>query len=518
MFITRGYAPHNPEVSRLRLVPAALLALLLSLLTALLAAPAASATPDAAPSASPSARELARAAGIPATLRVGTEGVYSPFSYHDESGKLTGYDVELVQAIGERLGSKVEFVETPWDSIFAALQAGRFDLVANQVTYNEKRKQLYDLSDPYVVSHGVVLARTSDSSITKLADLKGKTTAQNATSSWADVARNAGAKVESIAAMDQAIALVESGRVDAIVNDELAVKNYLATSGKTDVHIAATTPDSAPAVYAAKKGSGYMPAINKAIAEVKADGTEKAIFDRYFSPKRSGSTTWDVVRSNLWPMLRATVLGTIPLAAISFVVGLALALLVALARMSRRVLFSAPARAFISLVRGTPLLVQLFIIFYALPQLGLDVPPWPAAIVAFSLNVAGYAAEIIRAAVEAVDKGQWEAGSSVGLTHTQTLREVVLPQAARVAVPPLSNTLISLVKDTSLASTILVTELMRQAQVAASPTFQFLALYSVAAVVYWVICLALSLVQGVLERRLSRHVGARVDPVLATPA
>ena len=165
-----------------------------------------------------------------------------------------------------------------------------------------------------------------------------------------------------------------------------------------------------------------------------------------------------------------------------------------------------PARAFISIFRGTPLLVQLFIVFYGLPQVGIKFSPWPAAVLAFSLNVAAYAAEIIRSAILSVPKGQWEAATTVGMNHATALRRVVLPQAARVAVPPLSNTLISLVKDTSLASSILVVEMFRKAQIAAAPSGAFLALYGVAALVYWVICLALSAGQGALETRLGRHV------------
>jgi len=164
------------------------------------------------------------------------------------------------------------------------------------------------------------------------------------------------------------------------------------------------------------------------------------------------------------------------------------------------------ARVYISLIRGTPLLVQLFIVFYALPQFGLVIDPFPAAVLAFSLNVGGYAAEVIRAAILSIPKGQWEASETIGMGYSTTLQRVILPQAARVAVPPLSNTLISLVKDTSLASTILVTELLRVAQLAAAPTFDFFALYGVAAVYYWVICLILSSLQNRLETRLERYV------------
>jgi cystine transport system permease protein len=167
---------------------------------------------------------------------------------------------------------------------------------------------------------------------------------------------------------------------------------------------------------------------------------------------------------------------------------------------------SGAARAYISLIRGTPLLLQLFIIYYGLPAMGVRFDPFPAAVIAFTLNVGGYAAEVIRSAILAVPKGQWEAASTVGMNYVTTLRRVVLPQATRTAIPPLSNTLISLVKDTSLASTIQVTELLRVAQEQAAPTYQFFAMYSVAAVYYWVICLGLSGLQSRLEERQNRYV------------
>ncbi|WP_224387631.1 amino acid ABC transporter permease [Pseudonocardia sp. ICBG1293] len=216
--------------------------------------------------------------------------------------------------------------------------------------------------------------------------------------------------------------------------------------------------------------------------------------------------TWELIGRNLWPMLKATVTMTIPLTAISFVIGLVLALLLALARISSITPLSWLARVYISVIRGTPLLVQLFIVFYALPQLGLVIDPFPSAVIAFSLNVGGYAAEVIRAAILSIPKGQWEAAQTIGMGYPTTLRRVILPQAARTAVPPLSNTLISLVKDTSLASTILVTELLRVAQLAAAPTFDFFALYGVAAVYYWIVCLILSSVQVRVETRLERYV------------
>lgn len=217
-------------------------------------------------------------------------------------------------------------------------------------------------------------------------------------------------------------------------------------------------------------------------------------------------TTWDLLVSSLWPLVSGALVGTIPLALASFALGLVIALGIALARLSKNRLLSGSARVYISLVRGTPLLVQLFVIFYGLPSIGVKIDPWPSAIIAFAINVGGYAAEVIRAAILSVPKGQWEAGHMIGMSRGQTLRRIILPQAARVSVPPLSNTFISLVKDTSLASLILVTELFKQAQKIAAFTTEFLVLYLEAAAIYWVICLVLSSGQNVLERRLDRYV------------
>src|SRR6476659_9958664 len=135
--------------------------------------------------------------------------------------------------------------------------------------------------------------------------------------------------------------------------------------------------------------------------------------------------TRELILRNLWPMLRATVLVTIPLTAVSFVLGLVLALLVALARISR---ITPLSRGYVSVIRGTPLLVQLFIVFYALPQFGIVIDPFPSAVIAFSLNVAGYAAEVIRGAILSIPQGQWEAAETIGMNYATTLRRVILPQ------------------------------------------------------------------------------------------
>ncbi|SEH59308.1 amino acid ABC transporter substrate-binding protein, PAAT family /amino acid ABC transporter membrane protein, PAAT family [Mycolicibacterium rutilum] len=449
-----------------------------------------------------------KAAGV---LRVGTEGVYPPYSFHDagQGGQLAGYDVDVARAVADKLGVRVEFVETSWDSIFAALEADRFDIVANEVTITDERKAKYDLSAPYSIAEGVIVTRADDNSVTSLADIKGKRAAQSPTSNWATVARDAGAQIVSVDGFSQAISVLNDGRVDVVVNDSLSVLAYQAEHPDAPIKVAGTTGEQSEQAFAARKDSGYLPELNRALEELRADGTLTEISRKYLDidlSRAAPRSTWELILDNLWPLARAAITMTIPLTIISFAIGLVIALVVALARLSSNAAVSGLARIYISLIRGTPLLVQLFLVFFALPQIGVRIDPFPAAIIAFSLNVGGYAAEIIRSAIQSIPKGQWEAAETIGLNYVATLRRIILPQATRVAVPPLSNTLISLVKDTSLASTILVTELFRTAQNVAAPTFEFFALYGTAALYYWIICLALSFGQNRFERRLERYV------------
>lgn len=214
----------------------------------------------------------------------------------------------------------------------------------------------------------------------------------------------------------------------------------------------------------------------------------------------------DITKASFMPMLKGAISDTIPLTLISFVIGLALATLTALCRISRNRVLEWIARIYVSIIRGTPLLVQLFIIFYGLPTIGITINSFPAAIIGFSLNVGAYASEIIRASILSIPKGQWEAAYTIGMSYPQALRRIILPQASRVSIPPLSNTFISLIKDTSLASLILVTEMFRKAQEIAATNYEFLIVYTEAGLIYWVICFVLSVVQQILEKRTERYV------------
>lgn len=457
------------------------------------------------------------------TVRVGTEGAYPPFTFRDPSSdELTGYDIDVIREVAKRAGWQLEFVEAQFDSIFPALDAGRIDVIANQISINPEREAKYLFSEPYTYSRGVIVTAADTDDITTLADLQGKTMAQNSTSNWAQVARDAGGDVRSVESLAQAAELLEQGRVDALVNDNIAVLDYLAASGSSGVKIAGEVEgeSTAQALAFRQDEPELRDAANAALADMAEDGTLKKISQGYFksdvsvedgggeadlSDRAGSSSTVEVMQDAAGPMLRALAKYTITLSLLSMALGLVLALFVALARLSPRTWLRWPARTFISVIRGTPLLVQLFIFFFGLPQLGLKLDSFTAATLGLSLNVAAYAAEIIRSAILAVPRGQSEAAATVGMGYSLTMRRIVLPQAARTAVPPLSNTFISLVKDTSLASAILVPEMLRKAQDFAGASTEYLALYSLAALFYWIVCAVLGLGQSRLETRLERH-------------
>ncbi|WP_168794620.1 amino acid ABC transporter permease [Paraburkholderia aromaticivorans] len=212
-----------------------------------------------------------------------------------------------------------------------------------------------------------------------------------------------------------------------------------------------------------------------------------------------------LMAQSLWPLLYAGLVFTVPLTLISFAIGLALAFLVALVRLFGPKWAVAIVRFYVWLFRGSPLLVQLFVIFYGLPNVGIVLDPLTAAIIGFSLNVGAYNSEVIRGVIESIPKGQWEAACSMGMTRQQALRRAILPQAARVALPPLSNSFIALVKDTSLAAVLTVPEVFQAAQRIASVTYEPLILYTEAALVYLVFSSVLSSAQVRLERKFGRH-------------
>lgn len=218
------------------------------------------------------------------TITVGTEGTYKPFTYHNADGKLTGYDVEVVRAIAKKLGVKVDFKETEWSSMLAGLKAGRFDMVANQVSLTTpERRATFDKSEPYNYSGAMLIANKDNKDINQLADVKGKKSASALNSHYGELAEKYGATIVPVDGMAMALKLIEQKRADVTFNDSLALLDYLKTHPKSGFKIVWESKDKRGAGLAFNKG--HQQAINKintAISELKNDGTLKKIGEQFF--------------------------------------------------------------------------------------------------------------------------------------------------------------------------------------------------------------------------------------------
>ena len=214
---------------------------------------------------------------------------------------------------------------------------------------------------------------------------------------------------------------------------------------------------------------------------------------------------FEIIVDSFWKILLPGLTMTIPLTAISFFFALIIALIVAMIQFAHVRVLRQVARFYVWVIRGTPMLVQLFVVFYGMPNIGILIDPFPAAVIVFSINEGAYMAEIIRAALESVPAGQMEAGRCVGMTYLQTMRRIILPQAMRTAFPSLSNSLISMIKDTSLAANITVTEMFMATQRIVARTYEPLALYIEVGLIYLLFCTVLTKLQSVGEKRLNAH-------------
>jgi L-cystine transport system substrate-binding protein len=234
----------------------------------------------ATPAFAQNALEQVQSAGA---LRIGTEGTYAPFTFHDASGELVGFDVEIGRAIAEHLGVEAQFVEGPWDGLIAGIDANRYDVVINQVGINEERQAKYDFSEPYIASKAALIVSEANTDITSFEDLEGKRSAQTLTSNFGALAESYGAELVGTEGFDQSIALVIQGRADATINDSLSFFDFKTQQPDAPVKVVATAEDADfSGVILAKGKPELLAAINEALEAIRADGTYAEISEKYF--------------------------------------------------------------------------------------------------------------------------------------------------------------------------------------------------------------------------------------------
>ncbi|MFF5993522.1 amino acid ABC transporter permease [Lysinibacillus sp. KU-BSD001] len=218
------------------------------------------------------------------------------------------------------------------------------------------------------------------------------------------------------------------------------------------------------------------------------------------------SREMEILVDSIWPILKAGIVVTIPLSLLSFAIALVIAVMTALAKLSHIAILRYIFSVYVWIFRGTPLLVQLFIVFFGLPSIGFSLDAWTAAVITFSLNTGAYASESIRASILAIPKGQWEAAESLGMTYWQVLRRVIAPQTMRISLPPVTNDFIDLVKGTSLVASITLADMFMIGQQITARTYEPLLIYSLVAVIYLLFITVLTFIQGKLEKYASKYI------------
>ena len=246
---------------------------------------AASTAGTAASSAASAGGDLLSTIQSRGTLIVALEGAWQPWSFHDEDDTLVGYDVEVSRAIAEKLGVEPEYVESDWDSLFAGMDAGRYDMVCNGVEVTEERSKTYDFTTPYGYIHTALAVKKDNDSITSFEDLDGKTTANSLASTYMELAESYGATVQGIDTLEETIQLLTAGRIDATLNADVSFYDYLNVHPDADFKLVAFTEEASHVAIPLRKGdetATLLEAINSAIEELRADGTLSELSEKYF--------------------------------------------------------------------------------------------------------------------------------------------------------------------------------------------------------------------------------------------
>ncbi|EWR96618.1 ABC transporter permease subunit [Staphylococcus aureus] len=440
-------------------------------------------------------------------LRVGLSADYAPMEFeHTVNGKTeyAGVDIDLAKKIAKDNNLKLKIVNMSFDSLLGALKTGKIDIIISGMTSTPERKKQVDFSDSYMMTKNIMLVKKDKVNEYKdIKDFNNKKVGAQKGTEQEKIAQTEieNASITSLSRLPDVILALKSGKVEGAVVEKPVAEAYLKQNPKLGISNVKFNEEEKDTVIAVPKDSPkLLSQINKTIKEVK----DKGLIDKYMTNAANAMNDDSGFISKYGSFFLKGIKITILISLIGVALGSILGAFVALMKLSKIKIISWIASIYIEILRGTPMLVQVFIVFFGITAaLGLDISALVCGTIALVINSSAYIAEIIRAGINAVDKGQMEATRSLGLNYRQTMKSVIMPQAIKNILPALGNEFVTLIKESSIVSTIGVGEIMFNAQVVQGISFDPFTPLLVAAALYFVLTFVLTRIMNMIEGRLN---------------
>lgn len=440
-------------------------------------------------------------------LRVGLSADYAQMEFeHTVNGKTeyAGVDIDLAKKIAKDNNLKLKIVNMSFDSLLGALKTGKIDIIISGMTSTPERKKQVDFSDSYMMTKNIMLVKKDKVNEYKdIKDFNNKKVGAQKGTEQEKIAQTEieNASITSLSRLPDVILALKSGKVEGAVVEKPVAEAYLKQNPKLGISNVKFNEEEKDTVIAVPKDSPkLLSQINKTIKEVK----DKGLIDKYMTNAANAMNDDSGFISKYGSFFLKGIKITILISLIGVALGSILGAFVALMKLSKIKIISWIASIYIEILRGTPMLVQVFIVFFGITAaLGLDISALVCGTIALVINSSAYIAEIIRAGINAVDKGQMEAARSLGLNYRQTMKSVIMPQAIKNILPALGNEFVTLIKESSIVSTIGVGEIMFNAQVVQGISFDPFTPLIVAAALYFVLTFVLTRIMNMIEGRLN---------------
>lgn len=440
-------------------------------------------------------------------LRVGLSADYAPMEFeHTVNGKTeyAGVDIDLAKKIAKDNNLKLKIVNMSFDSLLGALKTGKIDIIISGMTSTPERKKQVDFSDSYMMTKNIMLVKKDKVNEYKdIKDFNNKKVGAQKGTEQEKIAQTEieNASITSLSRLPDFILALKSGKVEGAVVEKPVAEAYLKQNPKLGISNVKFNEEEKDTVIAVPKDSPkLLSQVNKTIKEVK----DKGLIDKYMTNAANAMNDDSGFISKYGSFFLKGIKITILISLIGVALGSILGAFVALMKLSKIKIISWIASIYIEILRGTPMLVQVFIVFFGITAaLGLDISALVCGTIALVINSSAYIAEIIRAGINAVDKGQMEAARSLGLNYRQTMKSVIMPQAIKNILPALGNEFVTLIKESSIVSTIGVGEIMFNAQVVQGISFDPFTPLLVAAALYFVLTFVLTRIMNMIEGRLN---------------